>query len=82
MNGESERVLVIDDNEGIREGCCRALRAAGYEVQSASNGQEALRIFREQDHFAAALIDLHLPGMDGLELTTRIHECDSDAVLL
>ncbi|MBN2323702.1 MAG: response regulator [Spirochaetes bacterium] len=81
MNDDTQ-VLVVDDDTGIREGCCRVLRKAGYEVHSAGDGKSADDLFVRNKNFAAAVIDLQLPGMDGIELTRRMHAVDPDCVLL
>jgi len=82
MYDEDTRVLVVDDDRGIREGCRRVLEKAGYEVLSADDGEQGLDIFAHESGLAAAIIDLQLPGIDGIELTRRMHEVDEDCVLL
>ena len=62
-----KRVLVVDDEKGIRELFCKVLGIAGYEVESAESGEEALAIL-EQEKFPLLLFDLNLPGIDGIEL--------------
>ncbi len=81
MNDDT-RVLVVDDDTGIREGCCRILCKAGYEVHSAEDGKQAHELFVEKKDFEAAVIDLQLPGIDVIELTRRMHAADPDCVLL
>lgn len=59
-------VLVIDDDEGVRELARLALEDAGATVVTASGGEEALRIYVQQHrHIEAVLLDLTMPGMDG-----------------
>ncbi len=82
MYDEDTRVLVVDDDRGIREGCCRVLEKAGYEVITADDGERGLNIFAHESGLAAAVVDLQLPGIDGIELTRRMHEVDEDCVLL
>lgn len=64
------RVLVVDDEKGIRDLFCRVLETAGYEVETAESGEQALEIL-EQDKFQLLLLDLNLPGIDGIELCKR-----------
>lgn len=62
-----QRVLVADDEPHIRAIVAMKLRAAGYEVQEAGDGQEALAICRETcPHLV--ITDLQMPAMSGLEL--------------
>jgi CheY-like chemotaxis protein len=65
------RVLVVDDDPAIRGTVKRALVAHGYEVVEASDGSQALELFRA--HPAdLVLTDLYMPGVDGLEFTRRL----------
>ncbi len=61
------RVLVVDDELGIREGCRRALTARGFEVEVAENGPAGLGRLRE-GFFDVLLVDAMMPGMSGLEM--------------
>jgi two-component system sensor histidine kinase/response regulator len=61
------RVLVVDDELGIREGCRRALTAHGFEVEVAENGPAGLGKLREGS-FDVLLVDAMMPGMSGLEM--------------
>ena len=67
----SDRILVVDDEVGSREGLRRLLEAWGYETQSASSGEEALERILE-DGPSAVITDLVMPGLDGLELIRRL----------
>jgi hypothetical protein len=64
-------VLVVDDNPVNLTVATRLAQRAGYQVQTATNGQEALDAVREGD-FAAVLMDCQMPVLDGLEATRRI----------
>jgi len=61
------RILVVDDEEGIRLIFLNALQQAGYEVMTADSASEALRLVHEQD-FDLVLLDLSLPDSKGLDL--------------
>jgi len=80
-NNGAPRILVVDDEPGIREGCRKILLPEGYEVETAEDGIAGLELFKERGNFAAALIDLKMPRMDGIKLVKRIHEQDEDIVL-
>jgi signal transduction histidine kinase len=75
------RILVIDDEMGIREGCRRALRPQGFTVETAEDGDEALRIIRSVP-IDLALIDVMMPGISGVDLITRIHEYDPEIICI
>lgn len=66
-----ERILVVDDERGITDICRRILTSRGYEVSTASTGEEGLALL-EQGYYDLALIDLRMPGMDGMELLRRL----------
>jgi len=61
------RVLVVDDEMGIREGCRRALTNHGFEVEVAENGPAGLHKLREGP-FDVLLVDAMMPGMSGMEM--------------
>lgn len=61
------RVLIVDDEQNIRESMARYLGLEGIESDGAENGLSAQRLLREK-HYDACLVDLKMPGMDGLSL--------------
>lgn len=65
------RLLVVDDEDTQREMLKRILDRAGYQVQTAPNGQEALSALREGS-FDLALTDQRMPVLDGMELLSRV----------
>jgi DNA-binding response OmpR family regulator len=66
------RVLIVDDEENQRRTLSIGLRLDGFEVQVAASGDEALRVLSGQPHIDLALIDLMMPGLNGLELARQI----------
>ncbi len=66
-------VLVVDDEPTIVEVVSRYLERVGYETLGAGDGPEALRLAEERDP-ALIVLDLMLPGIDGLEVMRRLHE--------
>ncbi len=64
-------LLVVDDDQGSRRMLARTLQAKGHEVVTTTTGSEALEML-SRDHFDCVLMDIRLPGMDGLETTRRI----------
>jgi two-component system sensor histidine kinase/response regulator len=75
------RVLVIDDELGIREGCRRALTPHGFEVDVAENGPAGLRKLRES-HFDILLLDAMLPGMTGLQVLEQVRKEFPDLICI
>lgn len=67
-------VLVIDDQDGVRQVARGYLEAAGYRVLEAASGNSALAMIREQPRIGAALIDLTMPGMSGYEVAMALRE--------
>ncbi len=67
------RILAVDDQRYFRELTEGMLGDAGYEVQTASSGEEALHILERED-FEIVMTDLVMPGIDGSELVRRIKE--------
>ena len=67
----ADRILIIDDDEALRESLQFVLSAEGYEAVAAEEGLQALRL-AEESPFDAVLCDLRMPGIDGLELVPQL----------
>src|SRR5512147_1923934 len=65
------RVLVIDDDAGIRDSLRMTLEYEGYEMLGAANGQEGL-LLAEREAPDLVLLDVKMPGMDGIEVLERL----------
>jgi twitching motility two-component system response regulator PilH len=71
MGTEPQRILVVDDSEEVREFFHAVLELAGYRVQTADNGEDALaKVKRARPDLI--VLDVVMPGMDGLELLLRL----------
>ena len=70
---ESARILVIDDEESIRRTISMTLEHAGYVVDTAENGKQAIAR-TEANFYNLALIDIRLPDMEGTELLSSLRE--------
>ena len=67
------RILIVDDEEGIRESLASILRDERYSVDTVGSGEDALTLIAKSD-FQVVLLDIWLPGMDGMEALTRIQD--------
>ena len=67
------RVLIVDDDAGIRESAAMALEKVGHRTWKASDAEEARRMIREQ-RFDVVVSDIYMPGENGLELLQSLGE--------
>ena len=79
MSGE--KILIVDDEEMIRDLCYHILTAEGYQVTTASNGTEAYEELSRND-MDMLVTDIKMPGMDGLELFERVKQLNQDIVTI
>jgi DNA-binding NtrC family response regulator len=70
-------VLIVDDEFSMRDSLVHWFEKDGYRTGSASDAREALQKL-EEEHWDAVLLDVKMPGMDGLELQRRIRDVDPD----
>lgn len=75
------RVLVVDDERALRSALKRALEMEGYTVLLATNGQEALDRLKE-DVVDAIVLDVAMPGIDGLEVARRLRAAEDHTPIL
>jgi putative two-component system response regulator len=78
---EPPRVLVTDDDDGVRTALARFLAKSGYEVVQADGGPAALESLTH-GRFAAMLCDIRMPGMTGVELLPKVIALDSDLAVI
>lgn len=67
----AKKILLVDDEEGIRKVLAISLRDKGFQVFTAESGNKALQIFEEYEP-SVVLTDIKMPGMDGIELLQKI----------
>jgi DNA-binding NtrC family response regulator len=74
-------ILVVDDEQIVRESLGAWLKEDGHEVRLCADGRQALAAAREE-RFELALVDLKMPGMDGLELARRLREASPKIMIV
>lgn len=74
-------ILIVDDDEDIREMLWTYFKKDGYEIQTASNGEEGLALVRKQD-FSVILLDIMMPKMDGYEMLAKLRSFSETPVIL
>ena len=77
----AERILVVDDDKGVREALAEFLGSLDYLVETAEDGQDALNKYRKGD-FEVILADVIMPNVDGMELLRRIRDVSDDVIFL
>ncbi len=70
---ETANILIVDDEKVIQDSCRQILKKEGYKANVASDGKEALRMFKEE-LFHVVILDIRMSGMDGMEVLTKIKE--------
>ena len=81
--GAGERILVVEDDDGVRRLTTKRLKTLGYDVTEAINGREALSIFAEDPTFDLVFTDLVMPGgLSGYQLCEKLRELDPETRVL
>ncbi len=75
------RILIVDDERSVRKSLQEWFLEDGFEVETAEDGAQALRIM-DSGPFDIFIVDLKMPGMDGITLQKRIQEGDKDATVI
>jgi two-component system response regulator MprA len=76
------RILVVDDERAVRESLRRALELEGYEIELAADGNEALYRLESSDEPELMILDVLMPGVDGLEVCRRLRATGSKLPVL
>ena len=77
MNSRVRRILIVDDETAIRELLSRFLRRESYDTVSAADGDEALALVK-RELLDVVLLDIRMPGLDGIEVLRQIKKLDRD----
>lgn len=77
----NDKILVVDDEEIMRRSLGDILRLEGYQVQTVSSGEAALKVLKRES-FDLMLLDLKMPGMDGLEVLQEVSHIAPDTMVI
>jgi DNA-binding NtrC family response regulator len=78
---EFHKILVIDDDEVVRDSCARVLGRPDQIIKTAEDGRKGLEIL-EKEHFDVVILDLKMPGLPGMEVLKKILEDYADSVVI
>ncbi len=81
MDGPKASILVVDDEDFIREIICRKLSGSGFECDSARSAEDALARIAQND-YDCVLSDIHMPGMSGVDLLRQIKLQSQDLAVI
>src|SRR5204863_6302159 len=76
------RILVVDDEPAVREAVGRALERSGYDVELAPSGEDALEKLAADGAADAVVLDVLMPGLDGLEVSRRLRAQGNEIPIL
>jgi two-component system response regulator MprA len=76
------KILVVDDERAVRESLRRALELEGYQIELAADGREALERLEAEAQPDALILDVLMPGVDGLEVCRRLRGSGSSVPVL
>jgi DNA-binding response OmpR family regulator len=82
QQGWTASVMVVDDEAVARVSLAEILRLEGYQVATAASGEEALSLLSRSDPFDLMVLDLKMPGMDGLEVTKKVRAQSPGTVII
>jgi two-component system, OmpR family, response regulator MprA len=77
LHNADVKILVVDDERAVRESLRRALELEGYEIELAEDGAGALAVLENGDDPDAMILDVLMPGIDGLEVCRRLRSSGS-----
>ena len=75
------KLLIVDDEETICQGCRRILGREGFRVQTSTDASEGLSLAREW-RYDAILLDIRMPDMDGIEFLEELRKTDSEVPVI
>ncbi|WP_337866797.1 sigma-54 dependent transcriptional regulator [Ignavibacterium sp.] len=78
---KKHRILVVDDEEIVRQSLLAWFKEDGYDIDTAENADAALRLF-ETGKYSLILLDIKMPGMSGMDLLIKLKEYDPNAIII
>jgi DNA-binding NtrC family response regulator len=75
----AEKILLVDDDNSILEGYRRSL-GREFPMETALGGEQALKLAAENGPYAVVVSDMRMPGMDGIQLLSRIKALSPDTI--
>lgn len=81
MPENNAKILIIDDDESLRDSCTQALKNSGYEIDTAEDGEKGLSKAKELNP-DLILLDLKMPGMSGEEVLKKLKKYDSKIIII
>ena len=75
MTTKETSILVVDDEYSVRDSLQSWFRKDGYKVRIAENAEEALKAI-DESAYDVAVVDVRMPGMDGVQLQEHLHQAD------
>jgi DNA-binding NtrC family response regulator len=82
MNKNDIGILVVDDELIVRDSLTKWFKEDGYRVEAAENAAAALNKLQQNGSFTIMLVDIKMPGMDGIELLQRVREINKNIVVI
>jgi two-component system KDP operon response regulator KdpE len=79
---QNTQILIVDDEAAERITLGEVLRLEGYQITLAASGEEALTLIRQEGNFDLAILDLRLPGIDGLQVLDGINQASPDTIVI
>ena len=78
---EGINVLIVDDEDTIRESCASVLEQEGFQIKTAHRGEDALQLLQRRS-FDIVLLDLYMKGIGGMQLLTACLETSPDTIVI
>ena len=79
---ERSLVLILDDDESIRASTQRLIRSFGFKAEVIASARDLLKSLRATETVGCLLLDVHMPGMDGLELQRRLNKTHPELAII